>query len=314
MNNLAPIHHSPVLEYSSKQLDLIRKTVASDCTPTEFDLFCEVSRRVGLDPFRKQIYAIVYSKNNPDKRRMSIITGIDGYRAVAARNRDYRPGGDAPQIEYDENLKGDTNPAGIISATVKCWKLAPDGQWHPVAGIAYWDEVCPLTDKWAFDQQQNKRVPTGEMELDKKSNWYKMPRVMVSKVAEAQALRRGWPEDLSGIYTEDEMARTTAQDMTASEAADQFEREKRLQITGSRDSIFVIWNPTDPLHAVPCGQFADKAAEFVRSCKDLPDLIGWEETNRVALQAFWAQSKNDALALKKIIEARKAEIIEAGKA
>jgi hypothetical protein len=47
----------------------------------------EVARRVGLDPFRRQIYAVVYNKDKPKKRKMSIITGIDGFRAVAARGR-----------------------------------------------------------------------------------------------------------------------------------------------------------------------------------------------------------------------------------
>ncbi len=314
MNQIATINQGGVIEYTAKQLDLIRRTVGADCSPTEFDLFCEVSRRVGLDPFRRQIYAVVYSKDKPDKRRMSIITGIDGYRAVAARNRDYRPAEEAPQIEYDPNVKSDTNPVGIVSCLVRCWKLAPDGQWHPVAGIAYWDEVCPMTERWAYSQEEGKRVPTGEFELDKKSNWYKMPRVMVAKVAEAQALRRGWPEDLSGIYTEDEMARSNAQELTASEAVEQFEKDRRLQLTGSKDAIFVLWNPADALEAVPVGQFADRAAAFVKRCPSLPDLIGWEDTNRVALQDFWAKAKSDALELKKVIEARKAAIIEASKA
>lgn len=312
MNDVVPLHNRAV-SYTPKQIDLIRKTVAADCSPTEFDLFCEVARRVGLDPFRKQIYAVVYSKDKPDKRRMSIITGIDGYRAVAARNKDYRPDGEAPQIEYDLSLKGELNPAGIVSATVKCWKLAPDGQWHPVAGVAYWEEVCPLTEKWAYDQEQGKRVPTGEFTLDPKSNWFKMPRVMVAKVAEAQALRRGWPEDLSGIYTDEEMERSRVQDMTASEAADSFEKQKRLELTGSRDAVFVQWSPDTPLEAVPLGQFADRAAAFAEGCKVLPDLMGWEDTNRVALQDFWARAKSDALGLKKILEARRVAIIAEGK-
>jgi phage recombination protein Bet len=315
MNQVVPFaRQNSVVEYTGKQIDLIRKTVAADCTPTEFDLFMEVSRRVGLDPFRKQIYAVVYSKDNPDKRKMSIITAIDGYRAVAARNRDYRPDENPPTFEYDPSLKGPTNPGGIVSAMVKCWKLAPDGQWHPVAGIAFWDEFCPLKEIWAYDPGAGKKRPSGVFELDPKSNWFKMPRTMLPKCAEAQALRRGWPEDLSGVYTEDEMERAYVADMSASEAADQFEREKRLQITGSKDAIFVQWNPSDPLESVPLGQFADKAAAFVRALSTLPDLHGWKDTNRVALQDFWARSKSDALGLKQIMEAREKEIIEVSKA
>src|SRR3546814_3753630 len=67
------------------------------------DLVC---KRVGLDPFRRQIYAVVYSKDKPDKRKMSIITGIDGFRAVAARNRDYRPDDIESRIRSEERRVG----------------------------------------------------------------------------------------------------------------------------------------------------------------------------------------------------------------
>lgn len=313
MNQVVPIRQQS-LEYTGKQLDLIRRTVAADCNPTEFDLYLEVARRVGLDPFRKQIYAVVYSKDKPDKRKMSIITGIDGLRAVAARNRDYRPDENAPEFAYDATLKGELNPAGIVSAIVRCWKLAPNGEWHPVAGIAFWDEFVPLTEEWAFDPQANKRKPSGVYELSRTSNWYKMPRVMIAKAAEAIALRKGWPEDLSGIYGEEEMDRSRTADYTASEAIEAFEADKRLALTGGRNAILIQWQPDSPLESVPAGKFADRCAAHVKACTSLPDLDGWAETNKAALGQFWAASKSDALELKKIIEARKAEIAEANKA
>lgn len=327
MNQVTVLRPNSAVEYTSKQLDLIRKTVAADCSPTEFDLFMEVSRRVGLDPFRRQIYAVVYSKDNPEKRKMSIITAIDGHRAVAARNRDYRPDENPPTFEYEPALKSAANPAGLVSATVRCWKLAPNGEWHAVAGIAFWDEFAPIAEvadsyDWVetgetwpdSGKPKKKKVPRGETRIEVTGKWKAMPRVMLGKVAEAQALRRGWPEDLSGVYTEDEMERAYTADMSASEAADQFERDKRLQITGSKDAVFVQWNPDAPLEAVPLGQFADRAIAFIRSCTSLPDLHGWKETNRAALQDYWAKAKSDALELKKIIEARESELAQLNRA
>ncbi len=46
------------------QLDLIRRTVAADCTNEEFDLFIEAAERYGLDPFRRQIMPLVFSRRN----------------------------------------------------------------------------------------------------------------------------------------------------------------------------------------------------------------------------------------------------------
>ena len=51
-----------------KALDLIRKTVARDCDPPEFDQFIHICRAVRLDPLRRQIYAFVFSKDDASKR------------------------------------------------------------------------------------------------------------------------------------------------------------------------------------------------------------------------------------------------------
>lgn len=304
-NSVTPFRPSQAaVVYSGKQLDLIRKTVAAGCEPDEFNLFIEIARRAGLDPFRKQLYAIVYGKG--EKRKMAIVTGIDGYRAIAARCGDYRPAEDAPTIETDATLRSPLNPAGIVSATVKCWKQSRDGQWHAVAGTSYWDETAPLKEIWEDNR------PSGKFRIDPTSNWFKMPRLMLAKCAEAQALRRGWPEDLSGIYSEEEFDRARAADVSATEAANEFEQQQTQARIGSKDAVFVQWSQAEPLEAVPLGQFADRAAAFVKAITALPDLHGWRDTNRAALQDFWARSKADALELKKLIEAREREITGTG--
>jgi phage recombination protein Bet len=327
MNQVVPIRTGQVL-YTGKQMDLIRRTVASDCDATEFDLFIEVAKRVGLDPFRKQIYAVVYNKDKPDRRKMSIITGIDGLRSIAARNRDYRPNDQATEFTEDKSKISSSNPNGLVKAVVKAWKLGADSQWYAIAGEAYWDEFVAL--KKAGNDDDFEWVDTGEVWPDsgrpkKKKQpkagvtlesvpdgkWASMPHVMLAKCAEAQALRRGWPEDLSGIYAQEEMDQARFMDMTATEAVETFEAEKRLMLTGGRDALMVQWAPDKPLESVPDGKFADRVAEFVRTAKSLPDLDGWEDTNRATLQRFWATHKSDALELKRLLEGRKIELAQA---
>lgn len=331
MNALAPISGTnAVLLHNPKQVELIRRTVAADCNPQEFDLYMEVAKRLRLDPLRKQIYAVVYSKDDPKKRKMSIITGIDGFRAIAARNRNYRPAAEEPRYETDDALIGPTNPKGIVKVVVQCFQLGPDGQWYPVMGEAYWDEFAPIKETCAagFEwvdtgevwedsgKPKKRRQPKGETTYEPDGKWKTMPHVMLAKCAEAQALRRGWPEDLSGIYAPEELDRSRMEDVidtTATEVADRFIADRKLEAQGGRNALAMVWEPGGNIDMVPAGQFADRCAAFVGKCPSIPDLIGWKETNAATLNRFWAEHKSDALALKKIIEERIKALSDANK-
>ena len=295
-------------DYTGSQLGLIKRTVAADCNDLEFDLYKEVARRVGLDPFRKQIYAVVYSKKDAAKRKMAIITGIDGFRAVAARNRDYRPDDQEPVIVYDEAAKDlETNPLGIVKAVVRAYKLSPSGEWHAVVGTAHWDEFAPLKEEWAYSEQAGQRQPNGRFTLDPTSNWKKMARVMIVKVAEAQALRRGWPEDLSGVYAPEEMERQMV-DITPSAEVEQHEQQQRMARIGGTNTIAVIWKMAEALEAVPVGKLADRCIAHFATLESVGELEWWWATNEVSMRQFWALHKSDALNVKAEHEARKAAL------
>lgn len=309
MSNVTPLRTTEPLrprDYSRPQLALIRRTVAADTTDDEFDMFIEVCRRVGLDPFRRQIYCLVYNKGSKDKRRVVFVTGIDGFRGVAARNRDYRPDDEEPQIVYDEALRGPNNPLGIVKATVKAYKLGPDG-WHPVVGVAHWDEFAPLSERWEYSEEKGQRVPTGEYELDRKGNWAKMGRVMICKCAEAQALRKGWPEDLSGVYAPEELDQM-AIDSSASEAIKQHAQEQRMLRIGAKDAVPILWAAGQPIEPVPVGQFYDRVMAFMRKSESPTEIDNWMAANQLGMREFWANQTSDGLALKKEIEERRAAL------
>lgn len=289
-------------DYDPAQLALIRRTVAADTTPDEFNMFVEIAKRAGLDPFRRQLYCLVYSKDNPDKRKVAFITGIDGFRAVAARNGDYRPDDQEPVFVTDEAAKDpETNPQGFVKATVKAFKRHGN-EWHPLVGVAYWNEFAPLKEIWS-PGEDGKRRPTGRFEIDKKGNWFRMPHVMLAKCAEAQALRKGWPEDLSGIYSPEEMERPMV-DITASQAVEQHETEKRLALVHAKDTIPIQWGLGEPIEAVPVGKLGDKVAEHLGKLQTAAEVEHWRDTNTAGLNQFWALHKSDALELKKAVEGR----------
>jgi phage recombination protein Bet len=175
------------------QLDLIQRTVAPGLTAEEFALFCHVARVRHLDPLQRQIHAVKRTTWDPEKNgyveKMSLQTGIDGYRSIANRTGLYMPSDRLPLAEDlgKENLR------------VTCWvkKFSNnDGQWHEFGATAYYREYV----------QTRKNKVTSKIEPN--AMWEKMPINQLTKCAEALALRRGWPEELGQIYVDEELPST----------------------------------------------------------------------------------------------------------
>jgi phage recombination protein Bet len=154
------------LAITGEKLDLIKRTVAKGASDEELELFLYTCKRTGLDPLTRQIYCI--------KRggQMTTMTGIDGYRAIADRTGKYA-GNDDPIFDSEQKPR---------RATVTVYKL--------VEGVR-----CPFTSTARWDQYYPGKSPL----------WDKMPHLMLGKCAEALALRKAFPQDLSGLYTKEEM-------------------------------------------------------------------------------------------------------------
>jgi phage recombination protein Bet len=165
---------------AQERIDLITRTVAKGASPDELRLFLSVCERTGLDPLARQIHAVKRWDKSQNREVMAIQTGIDGLRLVADRTGRYAPGRD-PAFTYDAD-------GTLVSATSFVKKQTADGTWHEVAASARLDE---------YQQTTKSGEPT--------SFWRRMPHVMLAKVAEALALRRAFPMELSGIYSSDEM-------------------------------------------------------------------------------------------------------------
>ena len=182
--NNAMIHQSisDLVEghWNARQVGLIKSQVAPSATNEELSLFLTVAKSKGLDPFGRQIYCVHrYDKNRG--RVMTIQTGIDGYRALADRTGAYC-GNDDPV--FMPCTSGEQWHPG--TATVTVWKLI-GGQRCGFTATARWSEYAAKGKK-------------GYMPM-----WKRMPFLMLGKCAEALALRKAFPDQLSGIYTSEEM-------------------------------------------------------------------------------------------------------------
>ena len=181
------------------------------------------------------------------------------------------------------------------------------GAWKRVTGVAYWDEFAPVSDEWKEDEQTGRRRPTGRKVLDTGGNWGRMPRIMLAKCAEAQALRRAFPEDLSGLYEGAELDQARAGELLPSEAVGAALTEERMAKVGGA-GIHFQFDPHQPLETIPLGQVADRVMAFAHDVGGLAKLRWFESVNTQPLREFWARSPGDALEVKAALEKRVREL------
>lgn len=289
---------SALVTFTPPQIALIKRTVAKDANPTEFDLFVEVCRARSLNPLVRHAYCLVMNKDKPEKRQMVIVVSIDGQRHIAEKTGNYRADDHAPRFEVDTAIKGALNPQGLVSAEVSVYKFS-HGEWFPVTAVAYWDEAVPISQVWEGGK------PTDKQQISPgKDGWKKMPRLMLAKVAEMMALRKAFPDTFSGLYGEAEMDRGEVLDLTPSEWAEKAEQDDRVTKIGGPNMITVDWMDGKALDSVPAGQFFDRVMAWLATCEGQPSTIKvFLDRNRVAMRQYWGIYAGDALELKKRLEA-----------
>ncbi|MGN8741349.1 phage recombination protein Bet [Collinsella sp. HCP3S3_B8] len=169
----------------------IRERLCPNATDSELALCVELCNRQHLNPFTKEVYLVKYG-NAP----ASIITSYQVFNRRANRQESY---------------------GGIKSGVV----VMREGQIVKKRGSAVYKQVGEqLLGGWAEVQFKDGKEPAYvELALSDystgKSNWAKMPGVMIEKCAKAGAWRLAYPDEFGGMYTGEEMDQKVAQDMRA---------------------------------------------------------------------------------------------------
>lgn len=173
--------------WTEQQIATLRHIGVENATQGDLDVFFHVVRRTGLDPFARQIYMI--GRWSKDGTKFTIQTGIDGFRLIGRRAA---------------NASGESIAVGAPE-----W-AREDGKWMPVWSPAW---GLPIAARVTIHRNGNPFTAIALFEEYKQTKrdgnltqmWGQRPAGQIAKCAEALAWRMAFPQDLGGIYADEEM-------------------------------------------------------------------------------------------------------------
>lgn len=186
----------------------IRERLCPNATDSELALCVELCNRQHLNPFTQDVYLVKYG-NAP----ASIITNYQVFNRRANKQPNY---------------------GGIDSGVV----VLRDGEVVKKKGSAVYKIIGEqLIGGWAEVKFTDGKIPAyTELALTDystgKSNWAKMPGVMIDKCAKAAAWRLAYPGEFRGMYVSEEMDQAQPQPR---EVAAEVEAPKPVDLQPVRD-------------------------------------------------------------------------------
>jgi len=214
--------------WEEAQLAALTQLGLTDVPAGDLSLFFHQCKRTGLDPFTRQVYMIGRYDTRAGCTKYTIQASIDGLRVVAQRSNEYA--GQTPMYWCDE--AGTWSDVWLKSTPPLAAKIGVyrKGFVEAVWAVAKYNSYVQLTKM---------NEPT--------SMWRKMPDLMIAKVAEALALRKAFPQDLSGIYSTEEMTQSdnpAQADSQVTEAApvDWLIVMAQVDKVVTRDDLVAVWN------------------------------------------------------------------------
>lgn len=265
-------------EMSSEQLALIKTQICKGATNDELNLFLYQCKRTGLDPLVRQIYAVFrkeYDKGSGQyKNKMSIQTSIDGMRLIAQRTNEYA-GQDGPLWCGEDGKWVDVwlQKQPPLAAKVGVKRKGFDGTlW----AVAKWDSYA-----------QTYKDKNGKQLLSQM--WSKMPDLMLAKCAEFLALRKGFPQELSGLYGTEEMHQAIPANQIDLDEAQENEVEKSPVIS-SKGPVEATPVPKSELNPNLPPKKSDVGAGVVSQFEGNPGDVVTDKG--ITIRSAWADSRN----------------------
>lgn len=159
--------------FSNEEIQLIKESIVPpETSKEELKAFLVICAKKKLDPFQRQIYLIPRWDSRTNRNKMSPQTSIDGYRSIAARTGQYAGSDD---VVFDTE-------SAPSKATATVYRMVNGVRCAFTASVKY-SEFFP-GEKMGF-------------------MWKQKRSFMLGLAAERQALKKGFPEETSGLDGEE---------------------------------------------------------------------------------------------------------------
>lgn len=175
-----------------KLIQVMESSLYPGASPQSIGLVLNYCKAAGLDPMQKPAHIVPMWDSKNKRMRDVIMPGVGLYRTQAARTGQYAG---VTEPEYGPDV---TEKLGGQEITYPAWckvsvkRLLDNGTIVEFAATERWKE------NYAVRGGQEKSIAPNAM-------WLKRPYGQIAKCAEAQALRKAFPEMIGSQQTADEM-------------------------------------------------------------------------------------------------------------
>lgn len=203
-------------------LVVLENSLYPGANPASIGLVLEYCRASGLDPMQKPVHIVPMWDSKAGRMRDVVMPGVGLYRTQAARTGQYAGVSDP---EYGPDV---TETIGGTAITYPTWckvtvkRLMPNGVIVDFSATERWKE------NYAIKGGKDKSVAPNAM-------WLKRPYGQIAKCAEAQALRKAFPEMTGAMPTADEME-GKEYDQSIDQAAQSIKTERNPQAAATANA------------------------------------------------------------------------------
>lgn len=197
---------SMMSEVSAAMMQFVKDQIMNGASDSELMAFVQVAKATGLDPMRRQIYAVARWDKNEQRNKWIWQASIEGFRSVADGSGSYEgqvgPFWCGPDGQWRDVWLSNTPPAAAkVGVLRKGWR-------EPLYRIALYSEYVQRTKEGKVTKF-----------------WLEKPTLMLAKCAEAQAIRAAFPQRLSNVYSEEEIPKEVEVKAEVAQVSPQAQKE-----------------------------------------------------------------------------------------